>query len=219
MLCPTTFEAYGKVIACSESSSFWRCDMQWVPQHATLLYYREEELTRTWYCCPRPQVGSSTVRIHMTALALRFLANLSTTSFCTPPPLVCVCSSATLRRQEWACANAESPVLMEMDAHLRAQDVGILVYRPTSEQCAGKSTGPRVHDSSGDDDDAPESESLRKQHSGGSVSVGDGEEELSTHEAIKRRDALHLPALAAATTIEVGRLCEQYGVCREAGTR
>lgn len=107
---------------------------------------------------------------------------------------------------------------MEIDLKMSAQDVAILIFHPLCEQRSGKrrrtpskvvlgqSGGSGGNDDDDDDDsEPPGNKGLQHQLSGGSVTIGDGEVKLNTHDAIKRRDALHLPALAAVTTIEVRR--------------
>lgn len=110
-------------------------------------------------------------------------------------------------------------MFMEIDTRMRASNVAILVYHPHIKHRAGRqgassSAAEIVVDDSDDEDedededervggDAAKNDVLRRQHSGGSVKVEDGVEELGTHEAINLRDALELPALAAAITIEV----------------
>lgn len=117
--------------------------------------------------------------------------------------------SAPTSRQESTYAGAESPILMEIDVSMRAENVALLIYHPHVKR--GKDKGPRSRDNFAGDslsdeedfNDLPDGMSLRRQHSGGSVIIGDGEGELSTHDAIDRRDALRLPPLAAVITIEV----------------
>lgn len=106
---------------------------------------------------------------------------------------------------------------MEIDLKMSAQDVAILIFHPLCEQRSGnrkrtpskvvpsQSGGSGGNDQDDDDSEPPENEGLQHQLSGGSVTIGDGEGKLNTYDAIKRRDALHLPALAAVTTIEVRR--------------
>ena len=103
---------------------------------------------------------------------------------------------------------------MEIDLKMSAQDVAILIFHPLCEQRSGKRNplankvvASQGGGSGGGDDDLepPENKGLQHQLSGGSVTIGDGEGKLSTYDAIKRRDALHLPALAVVTTIEVRR--------------
>lgn len=106
---------------------------------------------------------------------------------------------------------------------MKASDVAIMIYHPHIRRRAGKQGAPSsaaeiVVDSNSDDDDEPtggdaaKADAMRRQHSGGSVKVEDGEKELSTHEAIELRNALELPALAAAVTLEVSLGHRNHGI-------
>ena len=104
---------------------------------------------------------------------------------------------------------------MEIDLKMSAQDVAILVFHPLCDQRNGKRVkkpSKVVASQSGgtggdgdDDSEPPGNKGIQHEHSAGSVTIGEDEGKLSTYDAIKRRDALHLPALAAVTTIEVRR--------------
>lgn len=118
---------------------------------------------------------------------------------------------------------------MEIDIKMSAQDVSLLVYHPPCDnhKSAGKkkagvvgSSSPEVdlgqgggdNDSmfggSSDDDDGtlPEMDQLSRQHSGGSVKLGGDDGEMATEEALRLRDSLQLPALAASVAINVRQL-------------
>ncbi|CAM9288314.1 unnamed protein product, partial [Ectocarpus sp. 8 AP-2014] len=122
--------------------------------------------------------------------------------------------------QESAYAGAENPVLMEIDIRMSAQDVSVLVYHPPcgNNKSADKSKassrevdlgqGGDDNDSifagssdGGDDGSLPEVDQLSRQHSGGSVKLGGDDGELATEEALRLRDSLQLPALAASVAI------------------
>lgn len=114
---------------------------------------------------------------------------------------------------------------MEIDIRMSAQDVSLLVYHPPCDKTksadknkvssrevdlgqvgddndsifAGSSDG-------GDDGSLPEMDQLSRQHSGGSVKLGGDDGELATEEALRLRDSLQLPALAASVAINVRQL-------------
>ena len=95
---------------------------------------------------------------------------------------------------------------MEVDIRLKEKDTAVLVYHPHIKQRVSKK--PMAVDREGvvgEDElgQSPEDDPLVRQHSGGSVTVGEGEGEMSTEEAIQRRNDLRLPPLAAVFTIEV----------------
>lgn len=108
---------------------------------------------------------------------------------------------------------------MEVSVSMRASDLTVLIYHPVMDKSGAgdakkkasasgepNSLGVVVRDGddeSGDDTDDPDAQSLTRQNSGGSVVVGEDEGQMSTSDAMNRRDAMLLPALAAATTIEV----------------
>ncbi|CAB1109754.1 unnamed protein product [Ectocarpus sp. CCAP 1310/34] len=122
--------------------------------------------------------------------------------------------------QESAYAGAENPVLMEIDIRMSAQDVSLLVYHPPCDNAKSadknKASSREVdlgqggddNDSifagssdGGDDGSLPEMDQLSRQHSGGSVKLGGDDGELATEEALRLRDSLQLPALAASVAI------------------
>ncbi|CAM9706333.1 unnamed protein product [Ectocarpus sp. 13 AM-2016] len=122
--------------------------------------------------------------------------------------------------QESAYAGAENPVLMEIDVRMSAQDVSLLVYHPpydknksadknkASSREVDLGQGGDDNDSifagssdGGDDGSLPEMDQLSRQHSGGSVKLGGDDGELATEEALRLRDSLQLPALAASVAI------------------
>ncbi|CAM9823299.1 unnamed protein product, partial [Ectocarpus fasciculatus] len=126
--------------------------------------------------------------------------------------------------QASAYAGAENPVLMEIDIKMSAQDVSLLVYHPPCDnhKSAGKKKAGVVGSSSrevdlgqdGGDNDSmfggssdddygtlPEMDQLSRQHSGGSVKLGGDDGEMATEEALRLRDSLQLPALAASVAI------------------
>lgn len=100
---------------------------------------------------------------------------------------------------------------------MSARDVTLLIFHPPRDggragSCRanagqGGGTGFEGTSDSGDDDDAlPEMHELSRQHSGGSVKLGEDSGELATREALALRDSLHLPALAASVVIDVRRI-------------
>lgn len=133
--------------------------------------------------------------------------------------------------QQSALAWAESPVLMEIDIKLSAQNVTVLVYNPlvgggssSSSEAANAGSDAREarpgqgqdvggggsvasafgedpDDLDDDDGDLPEVDALSRQHSGGSVSLG--ESEVPTEKATLLRERLELPALVASVVIDV----------------
>lgn len=118
---------------------------------------------------------------------------------------------------------------MEIDISMSAQDVSLLVFQPPCDnnKSAGKKKASVAGSSSrevdlgqggvdndsifagsSDDDDGslPEMDQLSRQHSGGSVKLGGDDGELATEEALRLRDDLQLPALAASVAINVRQL-------------
>lgn len=130
------------------------------------------------------------------------------------------CRRRLCHRQQSAHAGAEGPVLMEIDIRMSAQNATVLLYHPPVDSSRpGGKTAVAVGSSSrevrltGQDDDSddagddgvPQVEELSRQNSGGSVKLGEGKGELATAEAMRLRDRLQLPALAASVVVDVRR--------------
>lgn len=107
---------------------------------------------------------------------------------------------------------------MEIDIRMAARDVTLLVFHPPRDGDSLVGAAGSHRDNVGPDDDSvdfagasdccdddalPETHELSRQHSGGSVKLGEDSGELATEEALCLRDSLHLPALAASVVIDV----------------
>ncbi len=110
---------------------------------------------------------------------------------------------------------------MEIDIKMSARAVTLLVYNPLVDSGSSKAAnagrearpgqdvvgGASVASVFGDelDDldggDPPEADALSRQHSGGSVKLGEGE--VPTEEAALLRERLEMPALVASVVIDV----------------
>ncbi|CAM9494605.1 unnamed protein product, partial [Hapterophycus canaliculatus] len=120
------------------------------------------------------------------------------------------------RDQKSACSSAEAPVLMEIDIRMSARDVTLLVFHPPRDGDRGGSgagsrrdnvgqdggTGFAGDSDYGDDDAVTGTHEFSRQHSGGSVKLGDETGDLATVEALSLRDSVQLPALVASVVID-----------------
>lgn len=121
---------------------------------------------------------------------------------------------------------------MEIDIRMSAQNATVLVYHPpldnnnsrpgkTAVDVGSSSREVRLGrqddgddgsvggaaggggDNDDDGGDVPGLAELSRQNSGGSVKLGEGKGELATEEAMRLRDRLQLPALAASVVVDV----------------
>lgn len=114
--------------------------------------------------------------------------------------------------------------MMEIDVRMSAQNATVLLYHPPVDNsrpgektalAAGSSSrearlaSEDEEDSGSSDDEAPRTEAMSRQNSGGSVKLGEGKGELATAEAMSLRDRLQLPALAASVVVDVRRKARQ----------